>query len=77
MPQMAGWVKEAGFTEYLEVESPVPIGTWPKDKRLKEVGKYYLVHFLIGEFYIYTRLRNPLTFLRHGTLQCSHVHTEW
>ncbi|KIW04441.1 hypothetical protein, variant [Verruconis gallopava] len=48
MPKMSGWVKEAGFTDIQEVEKLIPIGTWAKDKRLKEIGMYYLVHLLIG-----------------------------
>jgi hypothetical protein len=49
MPKMSGWVKEAGFDDIQETEKIIPIGTWPKDKRLKEIGMYYLVHLLIGE----------------------------
>jgi hypothetical protein len=49
MPKMYGWVKEAGFDDIYESEKTIPIGTWPKDKWLKEIGRYYLVHLLIGE----------------------------
>jgi hypothetical protein len=49
MPNIPGFLKDAGFVDLNEAVEPVPIGTWPKDKRLKEVGKYYLVHFLVGK----------------------------
>jgi hypothetical protein len=49
IPHMAGWVKEGGFDEIQVTEKMIPIGTWPKDKRLKEVGMYYLIHLLVGE----------------------------
>jgi len=48
MPKMPAWVKGAGFTDMEETVEIVPIGTWTKSRRLKEIGKYYLVHFLIG-----------------------------
>jgi hypothetical protein len=50
MPKMPGWVKDSGFEDVREDSRVMPIGTWPKDKRLKEIGKYYLVHFFIGEW---------------------------
>lgn len=32
------WVREAGFTNVAVVKSPLPLGTWPKDQRLKRIG---------------------------------------
>ncbi|KIX95772.1 uncharacterized protein Z520_08480 [Fonsecaea multimorphosa CBS 102226] len=32
------WAKEAGFINVQVVKVPVPIGPWPKDKRLKRMG---------------------------------------
>ncbi|KAK5656767.1 hypothetical protein OQA88_4315 [Cercophora sp. LCS_1] len=37
----AGWMKEAGFTGPINIkEFKMPIGSWPADKVLKEVGIY-------------------------------------
>jgi hypothetical protein len=46
---MRGWVSDTGYDEIQEIEKIVPIGNWPKNKRLKEIGLHYLVHLLIGE----------------------------
>ena len=54
---MPGWVKDAGFADMEEHVEIVPIGTWTKDKKLKEIGKYYLVHFLIGKMAMSGSLR--------------------
>src|ERR1700737_4437870 len=36
-PKMAGWLEGAGF-EDVEVQTEiVPVGPWPKDRRLKEI----------------------------------------
>ncbi|KAF2190318.1 S-adenosyl-L-methionine-dependent methyltransferase [Zopfia rhizophila CBS 207.26] len=45
-PKLEQWVKDAGF---INVESrllPIPTGTWPKDKRLKEIGAFDLIQYL-------------------------------
>lgn len=36
--QLEGWLTEAGFVDIEMRKTPLPIGTWPKDLRLKEVG---------------------------------------
>lgn len=47
-PKMEGWLKEAGF-EDVEVRTKiVPVGPWPKDRRLKEIGRYFLIQMLEG-----------------------------
>ncbi|KAJ9155342.1 Methyltransferase domain-containing protein [Pleurostoma richardsiae] len=33
-------MEEAGFVDVHEEEHKIPIGSWPKDKRLKEVGQF-------------------------------------
>jgi len=39
--QNAGWMKEAGFTGPIHIKNhKMPIGTWPADKALKEVGAF-------------------------------------
>ncbi|KAF1953810.1 S-adenosyl-L-methionine-dependent methyltransferase [Byssothecium circinans] len=45
-PQLESWVRAAGF---INVESrilPFPVGTWPKDKKLKEMGAFNLISYL-------------------------------
>jgi hypothetical protein len=32
--QLEGWVKNAGFINVVDILLPVPLGPWPKDKRL-------------------------------------------
>lgn len=34
------WVREAGFVNAQVVKTPLPLGSWPKDKRLKKIGLY-------------------------------------
>ncbi|KAJ2904438.1 uncharacterized protein MKZ38_008111 [Zalerion maritima] len=47
-PHFERWLKEAGF-EGVEVSRfKLPIGPWPKDKRLKEVGSLMQVNFIEG-----------------------------
>lgn len=40
------WVKDAGFVNVVAKVLPVPMGTWPKDKRLKEIGAFNLISVL-------------------------------
>ncbi|KAK0649580.1 S-adenosyl-L-methionine-dependent methyltransferase [Cercophora newfieldiana] len=47
-PSMEGWVKDAGF-ENVKVETKkLPIGSWPRDARLKECGTLMAVNFVEG-----------------------------
>ncbi|PVI02860.1 S-adenosyl-L-methionine-dependent methyltransferase [Periconia macrospinosa] len=45
-PQLEGWVRETGFTNIHTRTMPFPVGTWPKDKTLKEIGAFNLVNFM-------------------------------
>lgn len=45
-PKLKNWVKEAGFVNVTEKVFPFPVGTWPKDKRLKEIGAFNLISVL-------------------------------
>lgn len=45
---LAGWMREAGFTNVTERVFHVPIGTWPKNKVLKTVGLYWRTILLDG-----------------------------
>ena len=33
-PKLVGWMKDAGFTNIQEKILPIPVGVWPKDRRL-------------------------------------------
>ena len=40
---MKGLMEKAGFVDVVESTAIWPIGAWPKDKRLKEAGKWGLL----------------------------------
>lgn len=42
------WLTEIGFEDVHEFRFKWPVGTWPKDKKLKQIGKLTLVNFLTG-----------------------------
>ncbi|CZR67798.1 related to methyltransferase [Phialocephala subalpina] len=39
-PQLKRWAEEAGYVNVTEEIIPLPIGMWPRDKRLKEIGAW-------------------------------------
>ncbi|KAK4185323.1 S-adenosyl-L-methionine-dependent methyltransferase [Podospora australis] len=47
-PSMKKWAEEAGFINVTEKRFRLPIGNWPKDARLKEVGTLMGVNFTEG-----------------------------
>ncbi|KAL1614208.1 hypothetical protein SLS54_009926 [Diplodia seriata] len=47
-PKLKGWVEAAGFGNVTHRLLPIPTGTWPKDRGLKEIGAFDLVQFLEG-----------------------------
>lgn len=42
--KLAAKVKDAGFVRVQEDVLKIPIGSWPKDEKLKEIGRYMQVH---------------------------------
>jgi SAM-dependent methyltransferase len=42
------WMKEVGFVEVEEKVYKLPIGTWPKDENLKDIGRYEGVNLVDG-----------------------------
>ena len=42
------WVVDAGFDEVVEQVFKWPINTWPKENRLKELGKWNMINMLDG-----------------------------
>ncbi|KIW00297.1 uncharacterized protein PV09_08187 [Verruconis gallopava] len=46
--QLEDWMKKAGFINVKAHLLPMPLGPWPKDPKLKEVGTFDLLQFLDG-----------------------------
>ena len=46
--QYKKWIEGAGFVDVREYLFKIPINTWPKNKQLKEVGKYQLLNYTEG-----------------------------
>lgn len=42
------WVKAAGFEDVEDIIITCPLGTWAKDKRLKEMGRFNMVQMVEG-----------------------------
>lgn len=47
-PKLEEWVKAAGFVNVRHFRFSLPIGGWPKDRRLKEIGMFNLHQILSG-----------------------------
>jgi len=45
-PQFTSLLQSADFINIESHEEPTPIGTWPKDRRLKEIGVYFRTQFI-------------------------------
>lgn len=41
-PLVPDWLRDIGFTEVEKAVRALPTGTWPKDRKLKQMG-YYMV----------------------------------
>ena len=52
--KMHGWLREAGFSDIQEIAHKVPVGPWPRDKKLKEIGRYHQAHMLEAGFENYS-----------------------
>ena len=46
--QFKAWFEEAGFVDIKEQLFKIPGNTWPKNRQLKEVGKYQLINYTEG-----------------------------
>ena len=44
------WMEEAGFVDVKEYFLKLPTNDWPKNKQLKEIGKFQLAHLTEGLF---------------------------
>ncbi|KAG4258967.1 hypothetical protein FPRO03_13189 [Fusarium proliferatum] len=47
-PEFKNWVWEAGFHNITEQRFKFPVGPWPKDRRLKEIGACLSMNFTSG-----------------------------
>lgn len=45
-PEIPGMLKEAGFEDVEFTQKIVPMGTWTKDPKLKEIGRWFRVQFI-------------------------------
>ena len=54
IPQVPGWLEENSFVDVSEHPRIVPLGPWPKDKHLKEIGRYFRCQFTEGALEAYS-----------------------
>ncbi|KAF1815802.1 S-adenosyl-L-methionine-dependent methyltransferase [Eremomyces bilateralis CBS 781.70] len=45
-PKLLGWFKDTGFTNINQKTFHIPVGTWPKDKTMKEIGTINAIQFM-------------------------------
>lgn len=77
-PLLEGWLKDAGFT-HVAVESRVwPVGTWPADKHLKEVGAWNYLQIMEGlEAFTYALFTRVLGYTRQEVdVVCAKIRKE-
>ncbi|KAF2237885.1 S-adenosyl-L-methionine-dependent methyltransferase [Viridothelium virens] len=47
-PKLEAWVRDTGFINVVHHLLPIPVGDWPKDKKLKRIGRADRTQFLDG-----------------------------
>ncbi|KAG5747959.1 hypothetical protein H9Q70_009367 [Fusarium xylarioides] len=47
-PRLEGWIKDAGFTKVVHQKFRLPLGSWPKDPQLKDIGMCNIAQLLEG-----------------------------
>lgn len=47
-PMIKGWVEKAGYENVTEVILSVPVGLWPKEKHMKEIGAWNYLCLIEG-----------------------------
>lgn len=47
-PRLEGWVKDAGFTNIVHRKFRLPLGSWPKDPHMKDIGMCNIAQLLEG-----------------------------
>jgi len=53
-PKLPDLLKQAGFVDVEMTQRVVPLGSWPRDRQLKEIGKFFRVQFLEFAIEAYT-----------------------
>ena len=62
------WLEEVGFVDVKEQFYKIPVSSWPKDKKFKEIGKYQCLNYTEGlegiSIGLFTRVLNwqPMEF---------------
>ena len=49
-PKLEGWVRDAGFENIHQRLLPIPVGQWPKDKKLVLATFLFLLHLIAPEW---------------------------
>jgi hypothetical protein len=47
-PDVKTWMEQAGYVDIHEHVTKIPLGPWPRDKRLKTIGTWWLSNWLAG-----------------------------
>ena len=47
-PDIKTWMQEAGYVDVHEHITKIPLGPWPRDRRLKNIGGWWLANWLAG-----------------------------
>ncbi|ETI27778.1 hypothetical protein G647_00227 [Cladophialophora carrionii CBS 160.54] len=47
-PDIKTWMEEAGYVDIHEHITKIPLGPWPRDTRLKNIGGWWLSNYLAG-----------------------------
>ncbi|KAL3422601.1 hypothetical protein PVAG01_06757 [Phlyctema vagabunda] len=47
-PHLKGWVQDAGFENITHRIVPFPVGLWPKERKLKEIGAFMTLQYTEG-----------------------------
>ncbi|KAL1997703.1 hypothetical protein VTN02DRAFT_1001 [Thermoascus thermophilus] len=47
-PSLKGWIEDAGFENIEQQTFKMPLGPWPKDPRLKEIGAFLAIDYIEG-----------------------------
>jgi hypothetical protein len=74
LEHMKTWMEEAGFVDVVERRFVWPIGAWPKDKRLKDMGRWGERNWTDGlegwVLALYTRVLGVSSLSNYEDLRC-------
>ncbi|KAL9111192.1 MAG: hypothetical protein Q9187_007946, partial [Circinaria calcarea] len=77
-PLLEEWVKDAGFVDVVHQKFPLPVGTWPADKHLKEVGAWNYLQLMEGlEAFTYALFTRQLGYNKEEVeVLCANIRKE-